>query len=229
MQFIVAALAALTFCVGCQTTRPPSPRALTAAAPMRGATYPKRLMAAKTDFYAAVAGDRDALPRALKALDDLGGADSGDPQVVAYLGASRLLEAAHAIWPWEKADLGKKGLALEDRAVAEAPGDLEVRFLRGVTSYQLPRFMGRWDQGVSDLTEVAQVAERAADAGRLDPRAAAADLDYYGKIREARYDSRGAIAAWLAAVRISPDSPGGKDASKHLDEHHVVVAARAAD
>jgi hypothetical protein len=70
---------------------------------------------------------------------------------------------------------------------------------------------------------VARVAQREADAGRLDPRAAAAALDYYGKILERRYDAAGAIAAWRAAVRLGGDSPGGQDAAKHLLEHHASI------
>jgi hypothetical protein len=184
-------------------------------------TYARRLAGAKEYFYAAVAGNRAALPKAEQILDELGGEQSRDAQVVGYMGACRLLEADHAPFPWDKAALGREGLELEDRAVADAPDDLEVRFLRGVTDYQLPRFMGRWNSAVADLTAVARVAEREADAGRLDPRAAAAALDYYGKILEQRYDAAGAIAAWRAAVRLGGDSPGGQDAAKHLIEHHA--------
>ena len=189
--------------------------------PATQATYSTRLSTGKTLFYDAVAGDRGALSRAEQIFEQLGGRDSPNAQVVAYLGASRLLDAGRAAMPWDKASLAHEGLALEDRAVAQAPGDLEVRFLRGVTNYQLPGFMGRWATAVSDLSLVAQAAEQAAAAGRLDPRAAAADLDYYGKIREKNYDAAGAIAAWRAAIRIDRDSPGGLDALKHLREHHA--------
>ena len=175
---------------------------------------------AKDLFYRSVAGDHDALPAAQKKLEDLGGGSSSDPQVVAYTGAAKLLQAARAPF-WEKPQLGREGLDLEDRAVAMAPKDLEVRFLRGVTAYQLPEFLGRRATATSDLAYVASVAEQAARDGRLDPRAAAADLVYDGKVREEKYDAAGAIADWRAAVRISPDSPGGKDALKHLAEHNV--------
>ena len=206
---------------GCEANRSHlAPQPVEASAVFRE-RYPHRLAAAKELFYAAVAGDRPALPRSEQMFEELGGATAADPEVVAYMGAVRLLEAARAPFPWDKAVLGREGLALEDRAVAMAPDDLEVRFLRGVTSYELPRFMGRWNSAVADLTRVAQVAEHEADAGRLDRRAAAADLDYYGKILEQKYDAPGAIAAWRAAVRLNPDSPGGRDAAKHLAEHQV--------
>lgn len=207
-------------CGGCQGPARPAPQAIVASA-LSSDAYPRRISEAKEFFYAAVAGDREALPKAEQLLDDLGGEQSRDPQVVAYLGACRLLDASHAPFPWNKAALGQGGLALQDRAVAEAPDDAEVRFLRGVTSYQLPRFMGRWNSAVSDLTTVGRVAEREAAAGRFDSRAAAAALDYYGKLLEQRYEGAGAIAAWQAALRIRADSQGGRDAAKHLIEHHV--------
>ena len=181
----------------------------------------RELAEAKDLFYASVAGDRAALPRAQQIFDELGGGDSADPQIVAYTGAAKLLAASRSANFFEKAALGRQGIDLEDKAVSEAPDDLEVRFLQGVTFYQLPPFLGRREKAVSDLASVARVAEAEARAGRLDRRAAAADLVYYGKTREEAYDAAGAIAAWRAAVRIDADSPGGRDALKHLAEHHA--------
>lgn len=211
---------ALVGCAGCQSASQPS-REPTVAAAALPKTDRAKLMAAKEFFYAAVAGDRPALARARQALNELGGGESSDPEVIGYLGACELLQAARAVLPWDKANLARDGLALEDRAVAEAPQDLEVRFLRGVTNYQLPRFMGRWNQATHDLATVAAVAEREAATGRLDRRAAAADLDYHGKVLEESYDAIGAIDAWRAASRVDADSPGGRDALKHLAEHNA--------
>ena len=49
----------------------------------------------------------------------------------------------------------------------------------------------------------------------------AAALVYHGRDLEQNYDAAGAIAAWRAALRIDPDSIAGRDAVKHLAEHHV--------
>ena len=179
-------------------------------------TTQPRLAEAKELFYQAVAGRKEALDRAVQILESLGGSSSGDPEVVAYVGACRLLEAAHAVWFWDKAILARRGLALLDRAVAQAPDDLEVRFLRGVTGYQLPFFVGRSKLSADDLAHVAARAVAAARAGTLDRRAAAAALYYYGLQREREGDAGGATAAWEQAVRISPDSPGGRDAARRL-------------
>jgi tetratricopeptide (TPR) repeat protein len=188
-------------------------------------SFKERLAEAKDLFYRAVEGDRPALDESRRILGDLGAGESPDAEVIAYCGAADLLAADHAFFFWDKASLGREGLALEDKAVAQAPEDLEVRFLRGVTNYQLPMFLGRHDLAVSDLAAVAKVAEAAAQAHRLDVRAAAADLDYYGRALEQKFKVSEAIAAWQAAVRISPNSPSGIDARKHLADHGIANSA----
>jgi hypothetical protein len=207
--------------VGCgATSRPPE-----AVAALRIAStqpsFRQRLAGAKDLFYRVVAGDLDSLPASQKILEELGGADSPDAEVMAYTAAADLLEAKGASLVWDKVRLAQQGLALQDRAVATGPDNLEVRFLRGVTDYQLPDFLGRHEIGVSDLAAVAAVAEEASRTGQLDSRAAAAALVYQGKALEDDYKVTEAIAAWQAAVRIAPDSPGGIDAIKHLAEHGV--------
>jgi hypothetical protein len=191
-------------------------------------SFKQKLAEAKDLFYCAVSGDRQALPDAQKMLEELGGGDSPDPEVVAYTGAADLLEANRSDSVWDKMRLAREGLDLQDKAVRDAPSNLEVRFLRGVTNYQLPDFLGRHNVGVEDLATVAHVAEDAARVGRLDKRAAAAALVYHGKALEAKYKIPEAIAAWNAAVRVSPDSPGGIDAAKHLAEHGVEASIRTA-
>ena len=202
---------------GCQQASPP---ARVIATTLPDAISQQKLSDAKDFFYQSVGGNADALAPATKLLTELGGANSSDPQVVAYTGAATLLRAARAPF-LERPALGHVGIDLEDRAVAMAPDDLEVRFLRGVTFYQLPHFLGKADIAAADLAYVAKVAELAAREGRLDPRAAAADLDYFGKVREQNYDATGAEEAWRAALRVDADSPGGRDALKHLAEHHI--------
>lgn len=204
---------------GCQPSRPATE--VVSTRPTTSPAEQSKLAMAKDLFYQSVAGDRAALPKAQQILEELGGGNASDPQIVAYTGAATLLQASRSANFFEKSALGHKGMELEDKAVAEAPHDLEVRFLQGVTFYQLPPFLGRRQTAIEDLTEVARVAEAAAKAGKLDPRAAAADLVYYGKIREENYDAAGAIAAWRSAIQIDPDSQAARDARKHLAEHNV--------
>jgi len=215
-----AALFALVMLVSCGCRPAAPPTAMSTRLATTGTSHRRGLAAAKDLFYKAVAGDLDSLPSSLQMLYEMGGGESPDPQVVAYTGAATLLKASHAPL-LEKNGLAHQGLVLEDKAVAQAPNNLEVRFLRGVTCYRLPKFMGRSELASSDLAYVAQRAEPAVRQGRLDPRAGAAALVYYGKDLEQNYDATGAISAWRAAARIDPDGIAGRDAVKHLVEHQV--------
>ena len=197
--------------VGCQHASSPPIQSTTSQS-----TYQQRLSRAKDLFYKAVAGDQDALGESQRILGELGGVDSSNAEVVAYSGAADLLAASRAFLLWDKASLANRGLAAQDRAVAMAPQDLEVRFLRGVTNVQLPFFLGRRQLAIDDLAAVARVAEQAASEGRLDRRAAVTDLDTYANELARRKRLSEAIAAWQAAARLGPDIPAGTDALKHL-------------
>jgi hypothetical protein len=207
---------ALFMLAGCQTAPPPTVQTGLATTVPTSSTAAVTLDQAKNLFYQAVHGAKDDLPSSIQLLDELGGRDSRDPQVVAYLGASQLLKAKWSPWILERTSLAHDGLTLEDRAVSMAPSDLEIRFLRGVTNYQLPRFLGRWPTAVSDLTCVAQQAEQAVAEGRLSRRSAAADLLYYGKVLQQNNQRAQARVAWRAAMRIDPQGRSGKDAAKLL-------------
>src|SRR5690606_25785615 len=126
---------------------------------------PESLDSAKSLFFQAVAGDREALARATAFFEQAQREDPSQPSLRAYFGASQLLNAAAATWPWEKGRLAREGLVLLDQAVAVAPEDLEVRFIRGMTSYRLPRFMKRRNVAEFDLAKVASQAVAAAEEG----------------------------------------------------------------
>lgn len=218
---VLISMVALWLCCGCHSGNGPAPAGRQAG--LSAAAHSTQLQSAKDLFYTAVAGNHDDIEPALQLLDGLGGRQSSSAEVVAYLGAVELLKANVSPWIWEKASLAHDGLALEDRAVNQAPDNLEVRFLRGVTNYQLPHFLGRMSTAESDIADVSRVAEQAAREGRLDRRAAAAALDVQGKILEQRYEIAPAIEAWRAAIRIDPAGSGGRDALRHLAEHHAGV------
>jgi tetratricopeptide (TPR) repeat protein len=174
-------------------------------------------------FYAAVDGNNAALEESQRLLDELGGENSINAEVVAYSGALDLLSASRSPLIWEKVSLARRGLELQDRAVAMAPQNLEVRFLRGVTNYQIPFFLGRHQLALDDLAAVAQVAEAAADDGQLDRRAAATALFYHANELARLGQTPDAIAQWQAAVRVDPNSAAGRDAIKRLRAHKINV------
>lgn len=67
----------------------------------------------------------------------------------AYRGALEVVRAKHARWPPNKLDHLRDGLAILDGTVARAPENLEVRYLRLVSSFYLPFFLKR-DESVEE-------------------------------------------------------------------------------
>jgi hypothetical protein len=170
------------------------------------------LETARALFYSAVGGARAALRECSEVL---AGCDA-EPKVLAYRGGCAMLEAARTPLPWDKGAHARQGLALLDQAVAAAPDDLEVRFVRGMTSYHLPRFLGRSRIASEDLSLVAGQAEAAAESGRLDPSLATAALFHHGVMLASLGDQPAARSAWRRAAALGPATRAGKAAADRL-------------
>jgi hypothetical protein len=107
-------------------------------------------------------------------------------------------------------------MALLDRAVTAEPENLEVRFLRGMTNYGVPRFFGRRDIAAKDLAFVAERAGAAAQAGGLGRPLAAAALYHYGMLCDETGHRAAAAASCRAACEVGPDTPSGRAAARWL-------------
>jgi hypothetical protein len=127
-----------------------------------------------------------------------------------------MLRAAAAPLPWVKGRHAKAGLVALDRAVADAPGDLEVRFLRGMTSYHLPAFFRRSRVAADDLATVAAQAEAATADGRLDRTLATAALFHYGELLRQRGHHDASRDLWRRAAALGPETRPGRAAAQAL-------------
>lgn len=96
--------------------------------------------------------------------------------VTAYYGALKTLEAKHGRNPLGKWASLQTGLQLLDQAVSQAPGDMEVRFVRFATLVNLPAFLTDKKKRAADLEQVYEmitaknfsVVDRATQAGMID-------------------------------------------------------------
>jgi hypothetical protein len=105
---------------------------------------------------------------------------------------------------------------LLDGAVTAAPSDPEVRFVRGMTCYNLPALFNRSALAARDLAEVAGRAEAASADGTLPPALAAASLYHYGVIRSRAGDKAAAASLWHRAIALAPTSRAGQRATEAL-------------
>ena len=182
-------------------------------------TFQQQLAQARAAYFQDLQGDSNAAGIAKKDFRALKAEAPDNPVVMAYSGSLALLEAARTWAFWNKQSWSQKGLAEMDKAVAMAPDNLEARFIRGASCWHLPFFFHRKQQAEQDLTFVAMRATQAVKDGQLPPQLGAAALDYYGKILENRSQHAEAQQAFREAMRVDPESPGGRDAASHLDRN----------
>jgi hypothetical protein len=181
--------------------------------------YAQRLADVRRAYFADLEGERGAADKAREQLAAFDAAWPHQPVVEAYQGSLELLESARTFAVWRKHTLATEGLEKLDAAVNRAPENLEVRFLRALTTWHLPFFFHRKEQAEQDLSYLGPRAEQAARQGRLPSPLAAAALDYWGQVladREGPDNAQQARKAFEAALRVDSSSPAGEDARKRL-------------
>ena len=167
-------------------------------------------------YYKAVDGDRQAARNAAAALTGLLASGLATPVQRAFAGSLRVLESGHTFAPWKKGKLAKEGLLELESAVAAAPNDLEVRFVRAMSTFHLPSFFKREEQSAADFKLLATAAPQAVATGKLEPRIAASALYHHGIFLERKGDKTGAEEAWKAAAQIAPQSRAAAEAQRRL-------------
>ncbi len=167
---------------------------------------PPEFQQARELYYQGAGGDKQAYEQADRLFTALNRQRANDARVRVYYGSLRLLEASHTWALWKKNGLSKEGIQLMDSAVSEAPDDLEVRFVRAATTYDLPGFFHRKEQSERDFDILAERAEIAALEGALEPRLAAASLYYHGQFLQDAGKKEAALASWKQAIVIAPKS-----------------------
>ncbi len=123
---------------------------------------------AHASFDAAVGGHAAAIEPAAAQWRALSDADPADAVARAYAGAATSMLATTTILPWRKLAHVDDGLALLDKALAQASADpdrksasgvaagLEVRFVAASTFLALPAMFNRGARGAKLLDEVAR-------------------------------------------------------------------------
>lgn len=113
--------------------------------------------------YFAAVQDGAALARAREEIERVRAAHRPavaselDAVLTAYAGALTTLEAKHALWPQQKLRHLREGLAVLDRVVRSRPDAVEARYLRLMSCYYLPSFLGRSGSVREDLLALARL------------------------------------------------------------------------
>lgn len=130
------------------------------------AADPAAWQRATASFSAAAGGQSDAVEAAARQWRALSDADPGDAVARAYAGAATSMLATTTILPWRKLSHVEDGLALIDKALAQAAAApdtasaggvaaaLEVRFVAASTFLALPEMFNRSARGAKLLDEL---------------------------------------------------------------------------
>jgi hypothetical protein len=131
-------------------------------------------------------------------------ADPDDHLARVYLGSAHSLRSAESGWGPAKLKHLKRGGQLMDEAVAAAPDDPRVRFVRGVNGYKVPKRFKRRELAVKDFLVVMPLAEKGGHG--LSARERQAMLYYAWKTFGEEGHEAAAKRARAACHRIDPES-----------------------
>ena len=180
------------------------------------AGHPAVFTQARALYYQGADGNQKAYDQADKLFSQLRRQSPDDPRIKVYYGSLRLLEASHTWAVWKKNSLSKQGIELMDSAVKGAPDDLEVRFVRAATTYELPSFFHLKQQSADDFADLARQAVEAARKGSLEPRLAAASLYYHAEFLRDQSETENARQSWKEAIALAPHSRAARDSREEL-------------
>ena len=107
----------------------------------------------RTYFIESV-DSREAIKEAERYIASLEG--TGDPLIQAYDAMFSIMHAKHVFWPGKKMDYLKAGLPVLDSLILQYPDYSEIRYLRLLGCYYLPRILDRGWSVKEDFQALAQ-------------------------------------------------------------------------
>ncbi|MBX2820136.1 MAG: carotenoid biosynthesis protein [Rhodothermaceae bacterium] len=115
-------------------------------------------------LYIAGVDEEDSLEAAIALIHE---SQVESPLLDAYFSALTVLKAKHAFWPAKKMRYLKRGLPTLDQLVLDYPDHVEIRYLRLLSCYYLPKFLGYSSNVETDIETLARLLPDA--AGSLPP------------------------------------------------------------
>lgn len=162
-----------------------------------------------------VEGDKEAVKEAIRHLEGMLAADSSNQLARVYLGSAFTLLSRDLPPGSEKLSKLIQGGRLMDEAVAAAPYDVRVRFVRAVNYYHLPSVFGKKKIARAELLALNNMIDTSSQ--KLGP-VEKQGVRYYAAL--ALHDEgrkAEAIDALRAAHAIAPQSPLASTIAARLD------------
>ena len=160
----------------------------------------------------AVAGDKEAVKRAVDTAERVLQLDPGNALALAIRGSATTMRGRDAWLPWKKLDFVEQGCDDLDKAVEMAPDNIDVRLFRAVNSLSLPDFFHRLHYAVKDLKHIRSLPH----FEQLPAELRATVFYYSGRAYQKSGLVEQGVEMLRRAAEIAPDSENGKLAAAEL-------------
>ena len=159
-----------------------------------------------------VAGDKKAVDKGEKIFKKVLSLDSTNAFVTGYYGSILSLKARDAKMPWTKIKYAKKGFEQLDKSIQMNPDDLDVRLIRAMNSYQVPKIMKRLPLALEDFNFI--INHKNFESWEADHKAFV--YLHFGKALEKDDQDKNAKESFELAIEAAPSSKSAQAAKKAL-------------
>ena len=161
-----------------------------------------------------VAGDHKAVEQGEEILKKVLSLDSTNAFATGYYGSILSLKARDASMPWTKIKYAKQGFEQLDKSIQMNPEDLDVRLIRAMNSYQVPKIMKRLSLAFDDFNFI--IKHKTFDSWTADHKAFV--YLHFGKALEKDDQHVKAREFFELAIKAAPASKSAQEAKKALEQ-----------
>ena len=159
-----------------------------------------------------VAGDKKAVDKGEEIFEKVLSRNSNNAFATGYYGSILSLKARDAKMPWTKIKYAKKGFEQLDKSIQMNPEDLQVRSIRAMNGYQVPKIMKRLPLSLEDFNYI--IEHKTFESWTSDHKAFL--YLHFGKALEKDDQDEKAREYFEMAAKIAPQSKSGIEAKVKL-------------
>jgi tetratricopeptide (TPR) repeat protein len=159
-----------------------------------------------------VESDKKAVDKGKDIFEKVLSLDPTNAFATGYYGSILSLKARDASMPWTKIKYAKKGFEHLDKSIQMNPDDLDVRLIRAMNSYQVPKIMKRLPLALEDFNFI--IKHNTFESWTADHKAFV--YLHFGKALEKDDQDEKAREFFELAAKIAPQSKSGIEARAKL-------------
>ncbi len=159
-----------------------------------------------------VAGDHRAVKQGEEIFKKALSLDSTNAFAMGYYGSILSLKARDAKMPWTRIKYAKRGFEQLDKSVQINPDDLNIRLIRAMNSYQVPKIMKRLNLAMEDFNFI--INHKSFETWSADYKAFV--FLHFGKALEKDDQHGKAREFYETAIKEAPESMSADEAKKAL-------------